>query len=84
MAYNTRWSHRVAARVRSAIEAAIDRSELSVTQLADRTGIPLSTLRRRIQGINPWDIDQLEYVAEALGVDLDSFLSDPPLRAEAS
>lgn len=44
------------------------RQRLSPKQVSERAGIPLSTLRRRINGSYPFSLDQLVAVADALGI----------------
>lgn len=60
----------VSARVRTAIDRA-GQSQVGVSEL---TGIPRETLRRRLLDINPFTIDELEQIAEALGLAPDAFL----------
>lgn len=62
-------SHLIAARVRQAIEDAGE----SWAGAADRTGIPRETLRRRLNDIHPFTIDELEIVAVGLGLEPDAF-----------
>lgn len=77
MGNRARWSTRVAARVKEAVEA----SPLTVSKVVRLTGIPRTTFDRRLEGINPWDLEQLEAVAEAIDVDLDEFF--PPANRKA-
>lgn len=72
------WSQRVAGNLRQAIEA----SGKSLNQLADETGIALSTLSRRNRGITPWTTAEIEDVLTKIEVHpADIFTFD---RAEAS
>lgn len=57
-------------RVAAAVEAMRTGTDLSVTELAQRTGIPRSTLRRRLAGEHPFTVDELYATTEALGVHL--------------
>lgn len=63
-------ARQVAARVRAAIET----SEYSSRHVADLTGIPRETLRRRLNDLQPFSIDEIELVARCLGIDPDAFL----------
>lgn len=58
------YNERVGARVAAAIRAA------GLTQLSvcERTGIDRVTLWRRLSGRRPFDLDQLDAIAKALGV----------------
>ncbi|MFC8531861.1 helix-turn-helix domain-containing protein [Nocardia sp. NPDC057227] len=67
MAQLTPRSRQVSARV----EAAIKSSPLSQTAVADITGIPRETLRRRVRGISAFTVDELESIARVLEVDPD-------------
>jgi transcriptional regulator with XRE-family HTH domain len=42
----------------------------SVNNLADSTGIPFSTLRRRVRGLRPFTTTELDLVATELGTDI--------------
>jgi hypothetical protein len=74
MAYQPSWSQKVAASIHDKIDA----SPLSLNMIAKITGIPLTTLFRRYQGVNAWDTQQIEAVAEALGTDPYALM--PPQR----
>lgn len=49
-----------AARVSEILAAALTGAGISQRQAADATGIPLTTLRRRLSGQSPLHIDELE------------------------
>ncbi|MCC3333518.1 helix-turn-helix domain-containing protein [Nocardia abscessus] len=80
MAHQPGWSQRVATGLRSAITA----SGLSVRSLSEITGIPLSTLNRRVRGFAPWDTAQIEAVAEAIQCDPKDLIPSDDAEAEAS
>lgn len=80
MAYQPSWSQRVTASIHDAIDA----SPLSLNMIAKITQIPLTTLFRRYQGVNPWDSQQIEAVAEALGTDPDALMPRRRGRKKAS
>lgn len=44
--------------------------------LADRTGIPRTTLRRRLTGLSSFTINELHAIASHLGVSLLDILAD--------
>ncbi|WP_305781250.1 helix-turn-helix domain-containing protein [Nocardia nova] len=81
MAYEPAWSQRVAAK----LTAAIDASPKTLQQLADETGIPLSTFFRRYKHgykrKNAWDIEQIEALAEALDTDPDALMHSDEVAA---
>lgn len=59
-------SQRVAAEVRA--EMARQNKRVTLTGMAEATGITLSTLRRRVDGSSSFTLDELTRVAEYLGV----------------
>lgn len=72
------WARRVAGQVEAAIEA----SDLSKTAVAEITGIPKTTFLRRLRGQDPFDLTQLELVADALDMHLlEFFATDEQRRA---
>lgn len=50
------------------IADAIQESGLSLTELADRTGIPYTTLHRRATGRTSVYVEELRIIADALGI----------------
>lgn len=68
--------------VAAEVRAAIARAGLHPTAVADKAGISRTTFRRRISGASPFTIDELVATANALGVDVSSFLN-PALTAAA-
>lgn len=71
MGTNT-FSDAVAERVTAAITA-VGETQLGVSE---KTGIPRSTLMRRLSGVTPFNTDELDAIARALGVDLACLVSD--------
>jgi cyanate lyase len=70
-------------QVSASVRAAIKHKDISWKQLADETGIPRETLRRRLHDINPFTVDELESIALCLGLERDAFVNLNRLR-EAS
>lgn len=68
--------------VAAEVRAAIARAGLHPTAVADKAGISRTTFRRRISGDSPFTIDELVATANALGVDVSTFLT-PALTAAA-
>jgi hypothetical protein len=58
------------------IESATSRAERTQTWVADKSGIPLSTYRRKLAGHTDWTVTELARVARALGVHPASLLPD--------
>lgn len=56
-------------RVAQNIRAAVEEQHASISYLVDETGIADRTLRRRLSGRSPFGTDELELIAEALGID---------------
>jgi transcriptional regulator with XRE-family HTH domain len=52
------------------------RRRMSGSELARRTGIPQSNMSRRLNGELPFDMDELELVAAALGISLGDLLPE--------
>lgn len=70
MNYRTSFGNRVAAEVR----AEMARKRFSQVRLSKETGIPESTLKRRLSGQYPFDVEELVDIARALGVSPHSFI----------
>lgn len=70
MTYITR-RQRLAAEVR----AEMARQRIALTTLSEKTGIPLSTLRRRTDAHVPFDVDELDAVGRVLGVSVAALLA---------
>lgn len=68
--------------VAAEVRAAIARAGLHPTAVADKAGISRTTFRRRISGQSPLTIDELVAIANALDVDVSTFLT-PALTAAA-
>ena len=64
----------VAERVRVAMEQKGETEK----GLADATGIPRTTLRRRLTGNSPFTVNELGAIAPCLGVALVALLADEP------
>lgn len=50
------------------------RKEITVNQVADAIGMPISTLRRSVKGQRPFTIDELDSIAGYLGFTLSELL----------
>lgn len=68
----TTTTQRVAANVRA--EAAARR--ISGTKLAQAVGVTRSTMYRRLDGLTPWPVDELERVAQFLKVSVESLFAE--------
>lgn len=62
-------------RTAMAVEAAIDAAGQSQLGVSDATGIPRTTLIRRLRGQSPFTIAELESIAECLGVTVSDLLA---------
>lgn len=67
----------VAARVR----ALLGRERADIRELARMTGLPLSTLYRKVRGQREWRLAELYRVAQTLGVPVKSLLPDAPVES---
>lgn len=52
----------------------LDRQGLTVDDLHSRTGIPVSVLNRKLTGNGPIDLNELDRIADALGVPVDALM----------
>jgi hypothetical protein len=68
---NTDTSRKVAA----AVSAALGEASISTLAAAEQTGIPRSTLSRRLTGTSPLTIVELELLAALVGVSVEHFLT---------
>lgn len=62
-------------RVASAVSAAIESAGHTQVSIADATGIPRTTLIRRLRGQQPFTIAELDAIANTLGVHVTTFLA---------
>lgn len=58
-----------ALRVAEAVSEQIKSSGVTLVWLCEHTGIPRSTLVRRLNGSTPFDLNELERIASALRLD---------------
>ncbi|MGX6508247.1 helix-turn-helix domain-containing protein [Rhodococcus sp. SJ-2] len=65
-------------RIATAVRAAITTAGLNENAVADATGIPRVTLRRRLNGSVPFNADELVVLARVTGADVNDFLA--PIR----
>ena len=63
-------------QVASSVRAELERQHVSPEALADAAGMDLSDLDNRLTGDIAFDVEELEAIARALGVAVDSLLSD--------
>lgn len=65
---------RLRERTAEEIRALLARRRISAAELARRTGLKQSTLARRMTGETAFDVDDLELIAEVLGVSVADLL----------
>lgn len=65
---------RLRERTAEEIRALLARRRISAAELARRTGLKQSTLARRMTGETAFDLDDLELIAEVLGVQVTDLL----------
>jgi lambda repressor-like predicted transcriptional regulator len=53
--------------LRGEIIAAVNASGLKHEQIAERSGVSLTSLRSKLYGTRPWGLEELEAVASVLG-----------------
>ena len=69
-------------RIATAVRTAITTAGLNENAVADATGIPRVTLRRRLNGSVPFNADELVILAKVTKADVNSFLD--PIRQSAA
>lgn len=57
----------ITGRVALAARDALEKSGVSQRSAADKTGIPLVTLSRKLRGLSPFTVAELDAVAQAAG-----------------
>lgn len=67
------------------VRAHLGRARQSIQDLADATGIPISTLNRRLRVTAPvpFNVDELDVIAQHFGVDAIDLLRAPAVSAVA-
>lgn len=55
-------------RVAEEIRAEMARQQISVDALSEKSGIPISTLRRSVKGQRPFTINELFVITRLLGI----------------
>lgn len=61
-------------QVAAAVEAARTSAGIGKDRLAEQAGIPQTTLKRRLSGASPFTVEELERIAQTLGVEIGSLL----------
>lgn len=61
-------------QVAAAVEAARTSAGIGKDRLADQSGIPQTTLKRRLAGVSPFTVAELDAVASVLGVEIETLL----------
>ena len=60
--------HTTAERTSARVRALLAERRLNGRWLANQLSMPTSTLNRRLTGAHPWDLNELDRVADALDV----------------
>lgn len=68
-------------RVATEIRVEMARQRVNQVVLAQKTGLSQSYISRRLVGTATFDLDDLERIADALGVPVGHFLRDPASAA---
>jgi len=66
--------------VAAEVRAEMARQRISARRLAEMSGIPHTTLARKMRGAARLDLDDLQDVADALGVDVYALIPPRPVR----
>jgi len=62
-------------RIAAEIRAELARQQMSQATLSAATGITPSTLRARLQGVQPFWMDELDQIANVIGVPLSELIT---------
>ena len=62
---------RIAAEIREELEG----QKKSLASLSDETGIKIDTLYNRLNGLKPFNVEELDTLTKALGISLDELLT---------
>lgn len=68
-------------RVAEAVNEAIETTGVTVTWLCGTTGIPRSTMERRLRGLSPFTVAELASIASALRMQPEQFSSTQVLAS---
>lgn len=66
----------LATSVASRVSAQIEAAGVTEVWLCDKTGVPRSTMRRRLAGHSAFNLNELDRIAAALRVPVSVFLTD--------
>lgn len=75
---------RLSDRVVEAVRVEMARRRVTQTKLADLTGLTQAYISRRMTGETPFDVDDLDKVAVALGVPVATFFTPAPAAVSAA
>lgn len=70
-----------AREIATVVALRVEESGLSRRQLSDRTGIPFSTLTRRLNGLSPFVVTELHAIASVLGTTVKTLVAEAEERA---
>lgn len=76
MGTNARASDEATAALAAAIRAVMGRKDVSAVALAEKSGVPLSTLRKSLKYGRVIDYGELRKIAQALGVSAKSIVEE--------
>jgi transcriptional regulator with XRE-family HTH domain len=63
-------------RVASVVRAEMARKRVGQEEIAARLGLSQASVSRRIRGVTPFELDELETVADLLGLPVTAFIED--------
>lgn len=66
------------------ISTLIEEHGLSRNELSLRSGIPYNTLKRRLESGRGWELDELQQVAEVIGIRVTDLLSQAEESGKAA
>lgn len=70
--------------IANAVKSALDRADISRREAALRTGIPLTTLQRRLTGRSPFLVTELSVLASVTGTTVSAIVAEAEQIAEVA
>jgi transcriptional regulator with XRE-family HTH domain len=77
-------SGKLRSEVAEEVRVLLARRKLSAVKLAQQLGMSQGYLSRRLNAVQPFDMDDLERIADALGVPVSVFFGDGPKSGQAT
>lgn len=70
-------------RVAESVRVEMDKQHISQRRLAEQTGIPVTTLHRKLKGASPFTTTDIALIARELGTSMTAIIAAAEMRAAA-